>query len=77
MQAWLTGDRESSDAVKVVNKVSVAVLVGWDENLSMGGREDVTIEDKWEGDRERRLGRLPGIYQTHSITSQLPGTVTK
>ena len=32
MQALLTRDRESSDAVKVVNRVS--------------GREDVTIEEK-------------------------------
>ena len=33
----------------------MAVLVGWDKNSSMGGREDVTTEEKWEGDRERRL----------------------
>ena len=57
MQAWLTGDRESRGAGKVVNRVSVAVLLGWDENSAMGGREDVTIEEKWEGDRERRLRR--------------------
>ena len=24
-------------------------------NSSIGGREDVTMEEKWEGDRERRL----------------------
>ena len=36
MQAW--GQRVSSDAVNVDNKVLVAVSVGWDVTLSMGGR---------------------------------------
>ena len=32
------GQRVSSDAVNVDNRVLVAVSVGWDVNLSMGGR---------------------------------------
>ena len=43
----------SSDAVNVDNRVLGAVSVEWDTNSSMGGREDVTMEEKWE----RRLRR--------------------
>ena len=49
------GHRVSSDAVNVDNRVFVAVSVGWDVNSSMGGREDVTMEEKWEGDRGHNL----------------------
>ena len=47
------GQRVSSDSVNVDN--SMLVSVGWDVNSLIGGREDVTMEEKWEGDRERRL----------------------
>ena len=45
----------SSDSVNVDNSMLVAVSVGWDMNSLIGGREDVTMEEKWEGDSERRL----------------------
>ena len=41
--------------VNVDNSMLVAVSVGWDMNSLIGGREDVTLEEKCEGDRERRL----------------------
>ena len=31
------------------NRVLVAVSVGWDMNSPKGGREDVTMEEKWGG----------------------------
>ena len=49
------GQRVSSDSVNVDNSMLVAVSVGWDMNSLIGGREDVTMEEKCEGDRERRL----------------------
>ena len=45
----------SSDAVNVDNSMLVAVSVGWDIYSLVGGREGVTMEEKWERDRERRL----------------------
>ena len=42
-------------SVNVDNSMLVAVSVGWDMNSLIGGREDVTMEEKWKGDRERRL----------------------
>ena len=48
------GQRVTSDSVNVDN--SMLVSVGWDINSLIGGREDVTMEEKLEGDRERRFG---------------------
>ena len=43
------GQRVSSDSVIVDNSMLVAVLVGWDMNSLIGGREDVTMEGEVGG----------------------------
>ncbi len=49
------GQMSSRQEVKVEHKVSVAVFTSRDEKWVGEGREEDTTEERWEGEREKKL----------------------